>query len=81
MRTVQTSMIIEKDDTAIINDKLYYKMSGAKKKMLCGKNTIINSINDGTLEVFKHPIGNLFSPESIDKWVESRTLKSANKKK
>ena len=63
-----------------VNDKLYYTTSGARKKMLCGKNTIVNSINDGSLEVFVHPIGNLFSQESIDRWVESRIINSGKKK-
>ncbi len=81
MSNIQTNAALESKDMAVINDKLYYTMSGAKKKMLCGKNTIVNSIKDGTLEVFKHPIGNLFSPESIDKWIKSRILKVAAKKK
>lgn len=78
--TLNTSTALKKGDTAIVNDKLYYTTSGARKKMLCGKNTIVNSINDGSLEVLVHPIGNLFSQESIDRWVESRIVNSGKKK-
>lgn len=68
-------------DTRVVLDEIYYTISGAMKVLGVGKNTIVNSIKKGTLQVFRHPSGNLFSKESLGAWIKERTSKTGKAKK
>ena len=83
MRNAKTSESLELTDKDIFNfDGVdYFTMSGAKKKMKCGKNYILNCINDGTLEVFLHPSGKLFHPDAITEWRLLHTVNGKGKMK
>ncbi len=70
---MNTQEITPNKDTHIVLDELYYTVSGAMKKLGIGRNKIINSIKDGTLEVFRHPSGNLFSEGALINWVKKHT--------
>lgn len=63
-------------DTCIVMGELYYTVSGAMKMLNVGKNSIVNSVKDGTLEVFEHPSGNLFSRNALSAWIAKRTVKA-----
>lgn len=51
------------------------------KMMDCGRNKISDYIADGTLEVFRHPGGDLFSRASIRNWVVAHTFRAKKTKK
>lgn len=61
-------------DFKIVLDQIYYTISGAMKKLGVGKNVISNSVNDGTLTVFNHPSGYLFSEGALFGWIKNRTI-------
>ncbi|MBR2863719.1 MAG: hypothetical protein IKB97_09280 [Bacteroidaceae bacterium] len=69
-----TTEIIPGKDTRIVLDELYYTVTGAMKKLNVGRNKIVNSVKDGTLTVFIHPSGNLFSEGSLLTWVKKHTV-------
>ncbi len=66
--------IIPGKDTRIVLDELYYTVSGAMKKLDIGRNKIVDSIKDGTLTVFRHPSGNLFSEGALFDWIKKHTF-------
>ena len=72
---------IQEDDKVYVDGEMYYTLKGAMDRMLVGRNTVLNSIKDGTLEVFIHPIGKLFHPDAIREWVRLHTIKCEQKKK
>ena len=76
----KTTEIVTEKDTLIVNGELYYTVSGAMKKLLIGRNKVVNSIKDGTLAVLRHPAGNLFSESSLLEWVKKHTFRSGQKK-
>ena len=45
------------------------------KALGVGKNAIVNGVKDGTLQVFRHPAGNLFSKAALNAWIMRRTSK------
>ena len=47
----------------------------AMKALGVGKNAIVNGVKDGTLQVFRHPSGNLFSKAALNAWIMRRTSK------
>lgn len=72
---------LDEKDVKFVFDELYYTVSGAMKMMDCGRNKISDYIADGTLEVFRHPGGDLFSRASIRNWVEAHTVRAKKTKK
>lgn len=76
MTKTQANTQLCENDTRIVLDELYYTVSGAMKALGVGKNAIVNSIKDGTLQVFRHPSGNLFSKAALTAWILRRTSKT-----
>lgn len=74
MTKTYTTEQLTSSDTRVVLDELYYTVTGAMKVLGVGKNAIVNGINDGTLKVFRHPSGNLFSKDALRSWVKSRTI-------
>jgi len=72
----QNNVKLEDKDVKFVLGELYYTVSGAMKMMDCGRNKISDYINDGTLEVFRHPGGDLFSPTALRNWVAFHTIKA-----
>lgn len=72
---------ITEQDSIVILDDTYYKLSGAMKVLGVGRNSILNSIKDGTLEVLRHPSGYLFSKEALEGWISSHSLNRDKKRK
>ena len=76
MTNTATHTQLESADTRIVLDEIYYTTSGAMKVLGVGRNCIVNSIKDGTLEVFRHPSGNLFSKGALLNWIAKKTVKT-----
>lgn len=72
---------LETGDTMIVMDDLYYTVSGAAKMMGIGLTKLSKEVNNGNIEVFFHPVRNLFSKKAIQDWIASKTIKSKTKKK
>lgn len=75
MTKTQTNMPLCDRDTRVVLDELYYTVTGAMKALGVGKNAIVNGVKDGTLQVFRHPSGNLFSKAALNAWIMRRTSK------
>ena len=80
-KETKTEELDPKKDFTIILDELYYTVSGAMKMLKVGKNTISNSVNDGTLIALDHPSGYLFSKGALFGWLKSRMLTGNKTKK
>lgn len=65
---------LDEKDVKYVLDEMYYTVSGAMKMMDCGRNKISDYIADGTLEVFDHPGGYLFSPDALRRWRVRHTI-------
>lgn len=82
MRKMLASEPLNDNDMCIVNDNLYYKLTGAMKKMNAGRNKVLACVNNGEIEVFFHPtLGWLFSQAAIADWVQNLTHKVPRKKK
>lgn len=81
MRKMLADEPLNENDSCIVNDHLYYKLSGARKKMKVGRNMVLTYVNDGEIEVFDHPtLGLLFSPAAIAEWERKLTIKKPRRK-
>lgn len=82
MRKMLASEPLNENDTRVVNDNLYYTLSGAMKKMIAGRNKVLSCVSKGEIEVFFHPtLGMLFSPAAIAEWVRKLTHKAQIRKK
>lgn len=82
MRKMLANEPLNDNDTRIVNDDLYYTLTGAMKKMNAGRNKVLALVNNGDIEVFFHPtLGWLFSESAIADWVRNLTHKVPRKKK
>lgn len=82
MRKMLANEPLNDNDTRIVNDDLYYTITGAMKKMNAGRNKVLACVSRGEIEVFFHPtLGQLFSPAAIADWVRSLTHKGSHRKK
>lgn len=80
MRKMLANEPLNDNDMCIVNDKLYYKLTGAMKKMNAGRNKVLACVSKGEIEVFFHPtLGQLISPSAIADWVRSLTHKGRKK--
>ena len=70
---------LDENDIKYILGELYYTVSGTMKLIDCGRNKISDYIADGSLEVFRHPGGDLFSPASLEEWRLRHTLNGNGK--
>lgn len=80
-KEIKSEELEPKKDFIIILDELYYTISGAMKMLKVGKNTISNSVNDGTLIALDHPSGYLFSKGALFGWIKKRMLTGGKTKK
>lgn len=64
------------EDFCFVNEEFFYTRSGAMKAMLIKSTTLSKEIRDGYIEVFKHPIGDLFSKTAINAWMIKRTKRA-----
>lgn len=82
MRKMLANQPLTDEDTRIVNDEMYFTMTGAMKKMNVGRNKILACVKNGEIEVFFHPtLGQLYSPAAISDWVRKLTRKIAPRKK
>ena len=82
MRKMLANEPLNDNDTRIVNDDMYYTLTGAMKKMNAGRNKVLACVNKGEIVVFFHPtLGQLFSPAAIADWVRNLTHKGPRKKK
>ncbi len=80
MRKMLANEPLNDNDTRIVNDDLYYTITGAMKKMNAGRNKVLACVSKGEIEVLFHPtLGQLFSPAAIADWVRSLTHKGKKK--
>lgn len=70
------SIKLEPQDTMIVMDELWYTTSGAMKMMKIGATTLSKEISTKMISVFRHPSGNLFSPDAIRTWIANKTIKA-----
>lgn len=81
MRKMVANEPLNENDTCIVNDELYYTLTGAMKKMKVGRNKILSSVKNKEIEVFFHPTkGWLYSPAAVAEWVRKLTHKYIPKK-
>lgn len=67
-------------DLFFLNDQVYYTRSGAMKLMRIGSTTMTTEINKENITVIKHPAGDLFTKQSINEWIEKKTIKARKDK-
>ena len=75
----EESLKITNDDICIVNDIAFLRMSGAMKKLRCGRNYFFKCIQDGSLEVFIHPEGTLVHPDAINECIIRHTINGNGK--
>lgn len=73
----QTNAVeLSPEDFCFVNEEFFYTRSGAMKTMLVKSTTLSKEVRDGNIEVFKHPIGDLFSKPAISAWMIKRTKRA-----